>query len=181
MYLLICPNCGKELVDDGPAFCPRCGKPLAKVGDDACSNSVQAQKQQSDLVFAAAILTLISATLVASMGYIGLYQYTSLVDYFGSTVVPSDFDGFFIFGVVCIFGAMSALAGGMFMLKRTNFKVSMLGIVSLIISVIVTYAFTPTYSYSFDVRAILMFSEVIVFMCAIISGLFVSSSNAEFS
>jgi len=178
---LNCPNCGKELVDDEPAFCPSCGKPLAKVGDDARSNSVQAQKQQSDLVFAAAILTLISATLVASMGYIGLYQYTSLVDYFGSTSVPSNFQGFLIFGVICIVGSMGALAGGMFMLKRNNFKLSMLGIVSLLISVFVTYAFTPAFSYSFDTKAILMFSEVTVFMCAIISGLFVSSSNNEFS
>ena len=67
------------------------------------------------------------------------------------------------------------------MLKRNNFKLSMLGIVSLIISVFVTYAFTPAYSYSFDVKAILMFTEVTVFMCAIISGLFVSNSNSEFS
>ena len=44
VYLLICPNCGKEVVDDKTAFCPSCGKPLAKVGDDARSNSVQAQK-----------------------------------------------------------------------------------------------------------------------------------------
>ena len=180
MYLLNCPNCGKE-ADDESAFCPGCGNPVENVDGDDCLNSVQVKKQQSDLVFAAAILTLISATLVAGMGYIGLYQYTSLVDYFGSTFAPPDFEGFLIFGLVCIVGSMCALAGGMFMLKRNNFKFSMLGIVSLIISVIVTYAMTPTYSYSFDVRAILMFSEVIVFMCALISGLFVSSANSEFS
>jgi cation transport ATPase len=179
---LNCPNCGKELVDDENAFCPGCGKPVANVEEDEnCLNSVQMQQKQPDLVFAAAILTLISATLIASVGYIGLYQYTSLVDYVGVTIMLSDFEGFLIFGVVCIVGSMGALAGGMFMLKRKNFKISMLGIVSLIISVFVTYAFTPTYSYSFDVKAILMFTEVTVFMCAIISGLFVSSSNAEFS
>ena len=130
VYLLICPNCGKE-VDDEPAFCPSCGKPLAAVDDNSCSNSVQVKKQQSDLVFAAAILTLISAAIVASMGYIGLYQYTSFVDFFGSTFAPTDFEGFLIFGLVCIVGSMCALAGGMFMLKRNNFKISMLGIVSL--------------------------------------------------
>ncbi|MCW8802569.1 MAG: hypothetical protein OQK81_04355, partial [Candidatus Bathyarchaeota archaeon] len=168
-------------VDDENAVCPECGKPLATVEDDNCLNSVQAQQKQPDLIFAAAILTLISAALIASIGYIGLYQYTSLVDYFGSTTMPSDFQGFLIFGVVCIVGSIGALAGGMFMLKRNNFKLSMLGIVSLIISVFVTYAFTPAFSYSFDVKAILMFTEVTVFMCAIISGLFVSNSNSEFS
>jgi cation transport ATPase len=178
---LICPNCGKEVVDDENAVCPECGKPLATVEDDNCLNSVQAQQKQPDLIFAAAILTLISAALIASIGYIGLYQYASLVDYFGSTTITSDFQGFLIFGVVCIVGSIGALAGGMFMLKRNNFKLSMLGIVSLIISVFVTYAFTPAFSYSFDVKAILMFTEVTVFMCAIISGLFVSNSNSEFS
>jgi len=176
---LICPNCGKEIVDEENTVCPDCGKPVATLEDNSLG-SVQMQKKP-DLVFAAAILTLISAAFIASVGYIGLYQYTSLVDYFGSTSMPSDFQGFLIFGVICIVGSMGALAGGMFMLKRNNFKLSMLGIVSLLISVFVTYAFTPAFSYSFDTKAILMFSEVTVFMCAIISGLFVSSSNNEFS
>jgi hypothetical protein len=178
--LLICPNCGKE-VDDENTVCPECGKPVVTVKDDNCFNSAQTQQKQPDLVFAAAILTLISASFIASVGYIGLYQYTSLVDYFGSTPMPSDFQGFLIFGVVNIVSSVCALAGGMFMLKRNNFKLSMLGIVFLIISVFVTYAFTPAFSYSFDVRAVLMFTEVTVFMCAIISGLFVSNSNSEFS
>ena len=178
---MICPNCGKEVVDDENAVCPECGKPVATVENDNNLNSAPAQQKQPDLIFAAAILTLISAALIASVGYIGLYQYTSLVDYFGSTTMPSDFQGFLIFGVVNIVGSIGALAGGMFMLKRNKFKLSMLGIVSLIISVFITYAFTPAYSYSFDVKAILMFTEVTVFMCAIISGLFVSNSNSEFS
>ncbi|MCW4021690.1 MAG: zinc ribbon domain-containing protein [Candidatus Bathyarchaeota archaeon] len=178
---MICPNCGKELVDDENAVCPECGKPVATIDDDNALTSVNAQQKQPDLIFAAAILTLISAALIASVGYIGLYQYASLADYFMSTTIPSDFQGFLIFGVVCIVGSMGALAGGMFMLKRNNFKLSMLGIICLIISVIVTYAFTPAFSYSFDVKAILMFTEVTVFVCAIISGLFVSNSYNEFS
>jgi len=178
---LICPNCGKEIFDEENAVCTYCGKSVATLKDENSLDSVQVQQKQPDLVFAAAILTLISAALIASVGYIGLYQYTSFVDYFGSTTLPSDFQGFLIFGVICVVGSIMALAGGMFMLKRNNFKVSMLGIISLLISVFVTYAFTPAFSYSFDAKAILMFSEVTVFMCAIISGLFVSSSNKEFS
>lgn len=144
-------------------------------------NSFQLRQNQPDLVFAGALLTLISAAFVAGVGYLGLYQYVSLVDYFGSTALPSDLPGFLIFGTVSIVASVCAMASGMFMLKRSNFKVSMLGIIGLIVSVFVTYGFTPSYYYSVDIRAILMFTEVIVFLLAIISGLFVSSSNSEFN
>ncbi len=181
MYLLICPNCGKEVIDNENVICPDCGKPLVQTEVDHSSTSLQMQPKQPDLVFGAAILTLISATFVASVGYLGLYQYASLIDYFGSTMLPSDLEGFLIFGVVCLVVSVVAMASGMFMLKRNNFKFSILGLVALIISVFVTYIFTPSYSYSFDVKAILLFSEVTVFIFSIISGLFISSSNTEFN
>jgi len=176
---LICPNCGKEILFDNDTVCPNCGKSLASK-ENNISESVQVQQKQPDLVFAAAILTIISATFIASIGYIGLYQYASLADYFGASM-PSDFQGFLIFGAVCVISSVLAMAGGMFMLKRKNFKFSILGIISLIVSVLVTYIVTPSYSYSFDVKAILLFSEVTVFVFSIVSGLFVSSSNSEFS
>ena len=176
---MICPNCGKEILDDNNTVCLNCGKSLESE-ETNLSESVQVQQKQPDLVFAAAILTIISAAFIASIGYIGLYQYASLADYFGVSM-PSDFQGFLILGGVCIIGSVVALAGGMFMLKRKNFKFSLVGIISLIISVLVTYVFTPSYSYSFDVKAILLFSEVTVFVFSIMSGLFVSNSNSEFS
>ena len=178
--MLICPNCGKEVVDDENVVCPNCSKPIIPEHDENNSNTTQIQPKQPDLVFAAAILTLISAAFIASVGYLGLYQYVSLVDYFGSTTLPSDLDGFLIFGIVCLVSSVVAMASGMFMLKRNKFKFSILGLLVLIISVFVTYIFTPSYSYSFDVRAILLFSEVTVFLFSIISGLFISSSNTEF-
>ncbi|MDG6222979.1 MAG: hypothetical protein IAX21_01120 [Candidatus Bathyarchaeota archaeon] len=178
---MICPNCGKDVIIDENEVCPDCSKFVLTENDEKQSNSVQLQHKQPDLVFAAAILTLISAAFIASVGYVGLYQYASLVDYFGSTVLPSDLQGFLVFGAVSIICSICAMASGMFMLKKTNFKFSMIGILSLILAVFVIYVFTPSYSYSFDVRSILMFAEVTVFLFAIISGLFVSSSNTEFS
>jgi DNA-directed RNA polymerase subunit RPC12/RpoP len=180
VYLLKCPNCGKEIINDENAVCPDCGKSVLTEIEENQTNSVQPQKQP-DLVFAAALLTLISAAFVASVGYVGLYQYTSLVDFFGSTALPSNLQGFLVFGAISIVSSVCAMASGMFMLKRKNFKFSMVGQIALIVSVIVTYVFTPSVSYSFDVKAILMFAEVTVFLFAIISGLFVSSANTEFS
>lgn len=179
VYLLICPNCG-NVIDAENGACPDCGKPLVAEKDEIQPNSVQLQQKQPDLIFAAAILTLISAAFIASVGYVGLFQYISLVDYFGSTSLPSDLQGFLVFGTVSIVCSISAMASGMLMLKRANFKFSMIGILSLMLAVFVIYVFTPSYSYSFDVRSILMFAEVTVFLFAIMSGLFISSSNTEF-
>jgi len=141
-------------------------------------NPLHLKKKQPELVFVAAVLTIIAAVFIASIGYLGVYQYKSLLDYYGSAMA-SEFRGFLIFGVVDIIGAAFALVGGMFMLKRKRLKISFLGVVSLLVSVFVTYITVIQYQYGFT--DILLFSEVSVFIFSILSGIVLFTSKTEFT
>ena len=99
-----CPNCNAEIVYEGATFCPKCGKSL-EADTDIPNNSIEIPQKRTDLILAGAILTIISAVFVASMGYIGAYQYLALVEYYGSTMA-SEFLGFLIFGIIDIIFAL---------------------------------------------------------------------------
>ena len=172
-----CPYCDNEIVYEDATFCPKCGKSLAPE-DEPQQNSTYMQQKRTDLVLVAAMLTIIAAAFIASIGYIGVYQYNTLIDYYGSSMA-SEFLGFFIFGVADIIGAVFALVGGMFMLKRKRLKISFLGVISLLVSVFVTYITITQYQYGFT--DILMFSEVSVFILSILSGTVLFTSKPEFA
>ena len=124
------------------------------------------------------MLAIIPATFMASIGYIGVYQYQSLVDYYGSSMA-SEFLGFLIFGVVDILCAVVAVVGATFMLKRKRFIISILGVVLLLVSVFATYITIIQYQYGFT--DILLFSEVSAFIFSILSGTLLFASKAEFA
>lgn len=172
-----CPYCGNEIIYEDATFCPKCGKSLVSE-DELQQNSIQMQQKRADLVLVAAMLTIIPATFMASIGYIGVYQYQALVDYYGSSLA-SEFLGFLIFGVVDILCAVFAVVGGMFMLKRKRLKISILGVVLLLVSVFVTYITIIQYQYGFT--DILLFSEVSAFIFSILSGTLIFASKAEFA
>jgi len=167
---LNCPNCGKEILYEDATFCPKCGKSLAPEDE--------IQQKRTDLVLAAAILSIISATFVASLGYIGIYQYTTLLSYYGSSMA-SEFLGFLIFGVIGIIAAVFALAGGTFMLKRKWFIFSMLGAIFPLVSVFVTYISIQHYNYGFT--DIMLFTEISAAILSIMSILLIFTSKAEFT
>lgn len=173
-WLLICPNCGKEFADEDADFCPKCGKSLAPE-DEMQQESIDVQQKSTDLVLAAGILTLISAAFSSGLGYIAIYQYMSLLSYYGHDLLQ----GFLIMGLFGIVASAFGLAGGMFMLKRKRIKLSMLGIILLVASVFVTYLIIQYYQYGFT--DILLFSEISIFILAICSGVLVFSSKAEFT
>ena len=162
-----CPNCGKEILDEDAAFCPKCGEPLGPE-DEMLQN-------QTDLVLAAGILTIISAAFSSGLGYIGIYQYVSLLSYYGHDLLQ----GFLILGVFGIVASAFGLAGGVFMLKRKRIKVSMLGVILLLASVVVTYITIQHYQYGFT--DILLFSEISIFILSILSGILVFTSKTEFA
>jgi predicted nucleic acid-binding Zn ribbon protein len=164
---LICPNCGKEIADDDPVFCPKCGKSLT--AED------EMQQRSTDLVLAAGILSLISAAFSSGLGYIAIYQYISLLSYYGNDVLQ----GFLIMGAFGIVASAFGLAGGIFMLKRKRIKLSMLGIILLVASVIVNYVIIQYYQYGFS--DILLFAEISIFILSIWSGALVFTSKAEFN
>jgi predicted nucleic acid-binding Zn ribbon protein len=111
---LNCPNCGKEILDEDATFCPKCGEPLEPEDE--------MQQELTDLVLASGILTIISAAFSSGVGYIALYQYMSLLSYYGHDLLQ----GFLILGVFGIVASAFGLVGGVFMLKRKRIKVSML-------------------------------------------------------
>jgi cation transport ATPase len=179
--LLNCPNCGKEILDEDAPFCPKCGKSLTLEGEIQ-QNSMDMQQKRTDLVLVAAMLTIISAAFVASLAYIAFFQYTYSFSYYNSLVPnydPSPLFGFLIFGVVDIIGAVFAVVGGMFMLKRKRLKISFLGVISLLVSVFATYITVIQYQYGFT--DILMFSEVSVFIFSILSGTVLFTAKTEFA
>ena len=165
-----CPNCGKEIIYEDATFCPKCGKSLAPEDE--------IQQKRTDLVLVAAMLTIISAAFVASLGYIGIYQYTTLFSYYGSAMA-SELLGFLIFGVDGIIVSAFALAGGIFMLKRKWFIFSMLGAIFPLVSVFVTYISVQHYNYGFT--DIVLFTEISAAILSIMSILLIFTSKAEFT
>jgi hypothetical protein len=111
------------------------------------------------------------------VGFIGIYQYLAWVDYYQSAITPQ-YLGFLIFGISDIVFALIAIMGGVFMLKRKGFRVSILSIISLLVSVIGTYVIIAQYQYGFT--EILVLSEVSVFVLSILSGALIFSSKSEF-
>jgi predicted nucleic acid-binding Zn ribbon protein len=168
--LLNCPNCGKEILDEDASFCPKCGESLEP--------EYEIQQKHTDLVLTAAMLTMIAAAFVASVGYIGIYQYTTLLAYYGSTMA-SELLGFLIFGVDGIIVAAFTLVGGIFMLKRKWFIFSMLGAIFPLVSIFVTYISIQHYHYGFT--DILLFTEISATIFSIMSILLIFKSKAEFA
>jgi cation transport ATPase len=164
---LNCPNCGKEILDEDASFCPKCGEPLEP--------EYEIQQKSTDLVLAAAMLTIITAAFCSGLAYISLYQYVSLLSYYGHDLLQ----GFLILGVFSIVASAFGLAGGTFMLKRKRIKVSMLGVILLVVSVLVNYIVIQYYQYGFT--DILLFSEIAIFIFSILSGVLIFASKAEFT
>ena len=121
---MICPYCGKEITDEDSVFCPKCGKSLTDEGEVG-----KIQPKSTDLVLAAGIISLISATFSSGLGYIAIYQYMSLLSYYGNDLLQ----GFLFMGVFGMVASALGLAGGIFILKRRRIKLSMLGIILLIV------------------------------------------------
>jgi len=164
--LLNCPNCDKELLHDDAVFCPHCGEPITPETD--------VKKTETDLVLAAAISTILAAVFSAALGYIAIYQYLSLLSFYDQALLQ----GFLILGAFAIVASAAGLAGGIYMLKRTRFQVTVLGFGLLLVSVVVSYVTIQSYQYSFS--EVLLFSEISVFMLSILSGALVFSSKGQF-
>jgi len=140
------------------------------------------QQERTDLVLAAGILTIIAAAFSAGLAYIEFFQYNYWFSYYNSLVPnydPSPLFGFLILGVFGIVASTFGLAGGIFMLKRKRIKVSMLGVILLLVSVFVTYIVIQYYQYGF--MDILLFSEISILIFSILSGALVFTSKAEFT
>jgi len=174
---LNCPYCDKEILDEEATFCPKCGKSLAPECELE-QNSVDVPQKRSDLVLAAAILSIVAAAFSAGLGYVAIYQYMSLIPY--SAYYSDDvLQGFLILGAQGIVASAFAIAGGMFMLKRKYLKISMLGVILLVVSVFGTYITIQHYQYGFT--EIVLLSEISILIFSILSGILLLTSKAEFT
>jgi len=133
------------------------------------------QQKRIDLVLAAGILSIIAAAFSSGLGYIAIYQYISLLSYYGHSLLQ----GFLILGVFGIVASAFGLAGGIFMLKRKRIKVSVLGVILLLVSVFVSYITIQHYQYGFT--DILLFSEISILIFSILSGVLIFTSKSEFT
>jgi hypothetical protein len=146
---------------------------------------IETPQKQTDLLFVASILTIIAATFVASLGYLGVYQYFTAIDYYVdyyglSYSAASEFAlGFLIIGADGLVAAAFALAGAFLMLKRKWFIFSMVGTVFPLASVFVTFICVQHYSYGFT--DVLIFAEVAAAMFSFMAILLNFASRKEYT
>ena len=152
-----CPYCDNELEYEDATFCATCGKSFEE--DNENISEIVSDKK-TDLLLIAGLLAIISATFIASLGYLGIYQYLALVDYYGSELA-SEFQGFLIFGIIDILSAIFSFIGSVFILKRKNLKISIFGFIFPIISVISTYLTIDQFQYGFT-ENVTIFSAISV-------------------
>jgi hypothetical protein len=167
--LLKCPHCGEEIPED-VKFCPNCGKSLEVK-----------EKGSTDLVLAAAMLTIISAAFSAGLGYLAFDRYISFVfDYSFSIVL-----GFLTVGILSIVASAFGIIAGIFMLNKKYVNVSMLGVILLLVSAfgnyITLYYYRLQYSQQYGFMEIALFCEITVLIFSILSAMFVAVSKSEFT
>ena len=168
--LLKCPHCGEEVPSEDARFCLKCGKSL-----------VVKQKIRTDLVLAAAMLTIISAAFSAGLGGLGFERYLvwSTTEYASLTL------GFLVVGLLSILGTVFGIVAGIFMLERKNVNFSMLGIILLLISAfgnfITLYIYRFQYSEQYAFMEIALFCEIVILIFSILSGFFITTSKTEFT
>lgn len=172
-----CPNCGEEILDEDATFCTKCG------------SSLETQTKSSDMVLAAAILTIIAAALSAGFGCVAIYYYDYLVGtYFPSQGLPvaPEVLGFLIFAIPSIIASAFAIAGATFMLKRKYIILSMLGVILPLVSVIVTFVtiyqndlLTPITGLGFIDT--LLLSEIALIIFSILGAIILYKSRDEFT
>ena len=164
---LKCPHCGKEIVDEDVSFCPKCGK------------SLEVKQRRTELVFAAAMLTIISSAFSAGLAYLAFDRYLLWIPY---TEYANLIPGFLIVGILSIVASVLGIVASIFMLKRKNVNFSMLGVIFLLISAFGNYITLYYYGYiQYGFTEIALFCEITIFIFSILSGVFVTSSKAEFT
>ena len=170
-----CPYCESEIENEDESFCPKCEKSFESENENI---SEIISDKKTDLLLVAGLLAIISATFIASLGYLGIYQYLALVDYYGSELA-SEFQGFLIFGIIDVISAIFSLIGSIFILKRKNLKLSVFGFIFPIVSVIATYITIDRFQYGFT-ENVTIFSAISVLILSIYNGALILSNRNEF-
>jgi hypothetical protein len=167
---LKCPHCGKEVPYEGVKFCPNCGKSLV----------VKQKIGRTDLVLAAAMLTIISAVFSAGLGYLAFDRYLSYA-FSAEAYTFAALAGFLVVGIFSIIGAVFGIIAGLFMLQRKNVNFSMLGVIVLLISAFGDYIILYLYGYiQYGFSEIALFCEITILIFSILTAMLLTKSKAEF-
>jgi len=163
-----CAKCGKEILDEESSFCAYCG------------TAFDSAARRSDLVTGAGILAIIAATFSVAVGAIGIVYYQSYIDYYTSYGYDtSGAIGFLLFGVFAFIAAAFGAVGGMMVLARKRFKISVGGIVVMLASALATFILVWYYQYGFSEGILLSGISIVAF--AVASTVIVVKSRAEFA
>jgi hypothetical protein len=167
--LLNCPHCGEEVPYENVKFCPNCGK------------SLEVKKQKStDLVLAAAILTIISAAFSAGLGALAFDRYISYA-FAAEAYTFAALAGFLVVGIFSIVGTVFGIIAGLFMLQRKKINFSMLGVILLVVSAFGDYIILYLYGYvQYGFTEIALFCEIVILILSILSAMFLTKTKAEF-
>lgn len=161
-----CAKCGKEILDKESSFCAYCGSPF------------DSKPKSADLVTGAGILAIIAAIFSIAVGVIGVVSYQTYVDYYPS-YDPSTFIGFVYLGIFSVIASVFGGAGGMLVLSRKRFKVSVVGILVMLASAVFTFIIVWQYGYGFTDSILL--SGISVGALSIASAVFAIKSKSEFA
>jgi hypothetical protein len=163
-----CAKCGKEILDKESSFCAYCGTPF------------DSKPKSTDLVTGAGILAIIAAVFSIAVGAIGVVSYQTYVDYYTSYGYDtSSFIGFVYLGIFSFISAVFGGAGGMLVLARKRFKVSVVGILVMLASAVFT--FITVWQYDFGFTDSILLSGISVGALSIASAVFAIKSKSEFA
>jgi hypothetical protein len=115
-----------KILDEDALFCPYCARRLS------------AAKNRSGFQISAGILTIVGACISASVGLTGILQFA--LPFRAFPFSASFFQLFYSLGMslFCVFSFAFGLMSGIFMLRRTHFMLSILGVGSVLASGTVT-------------------------------------------
>ena len=107
-----CPNCGEQIKDENALFC------------SYCANRLNFAKKRSGFQITAGVLTIIGACISISVGLIGIVPFVFL---FRTFLAYGSMSYILVMGVFCVFAFAFGLMSSIFTLRRTHFKLSIIG------------------------------------------------------
>ena len=155
-----CPNCGEQIKDENALFCPY------------CANRLHFAKKRSGFQIAAGVLTIIGACISISVGLIGLVPF--VLFFRTSLLIFGSISYLLVMGIFCVFAFTCGLISGIFTLRRTHFKLSIIGV-----SLVLASGFVIIMSFGTMASGAFVFGVPVVTL-SLLGLIFAAISRSEF-
>jgi hypothetical protein len=164
---LNCEKCGKKILDETSSFCAYCGV------------SFDSKLKSNDFLANAGLLSITAAAFSIAGGFVGLSSYQSYVSYYSyyGAEAPGAI-GFLLFAVFAVVASGFGFLGGLFLLKRRRFKLTVLGTLLMCASVVFTLVVVWQYDLGFTDGIVV--SAVPTLALALISTILLVKSKQAF-